>query len=387
MATWPIDRFLHTQIISKSRSSLLPRSWALLTHSQHSGVQCGWDQHLFPLWDGEEKKKLQTLFIFIHGRFAPLFTKEGDRSTKLCSSFNLFSPKTKEKYLFDHCLFHSSGYNWGWGCRWGVRSEDEFLGSYSWVIAYQSILLSRTGRGRLLALMVSHVIFRITETLLTHMRNAEAVWGCIIKSVLMTSLYCSCVSMGASLGQVGEDRFPLIHIHRTGFVKMMRCVFCLKTHSLPILPFSRDSVQFSCSVMSSSLQPYGIQHIRLPCPTPTPRAYSNSCTSSQWCHPASSSSAITFSSCPQSFPASGSFQMSQLFTSGGQSTGVSASASVLPMNIQDWFPLGWTDWISLQSKGLLRVFSNTTVQKHQFFGTQLSLESTSHIHTWLLEKP
>ena len=112
--------------------------------------------------------------------------------------------------------------------------------------------------------MVSHVIFRITETLLTHMRNAEAVWGCIIKSVLMTSLYCSCVSMGASLGQVGEDRFPLIHIHRTGFVRMMRCVFCLKTHSLPILPSSRDSVQFSCSVMSSSLQPYGIQHIRLP---------------------------------------------------------------------------------------------------------------------------
>ena len=286
-----------------------------------------------------KNKKLQTLFIFIHGRFAPLFTKEGDRSTKLCSSFNLFSPKTKEKYLFDHCLFHSSEYNWGWGCRWGVRSEDEFLGSYSWVIAYQSILLSRTGRGRLLALMVSHVIFRITETLLTHMRNAEAVWGCIIKSVLMTSLYCSCVSMGASLGQVGEDRFPLIHIHRTGFVKMMRCVFCLKTHSLPILPFSRDSVQFSCSVMSSSLQPYGIQHIRLPCPTPTPRAYSNSCTSSQWCHPTSSSSAITFSSCPQSFPASGSFQMSQLFTSGGQSIGVSASAPVLPMNIQDGLDL------------------------------------------------
>lgn len=135
------------------------------------------------------KKKLQTLFILFHGWFAPLFTKEGERSTKLCSSFNLFSPKTKEKYLFDHCLFHSSGYNWGWDCRWGVRNEDGFLGSYSWVIAYQSIPLSRTGRGRLLAPMVSHVIFRITETLLTHMRNAEEVRGCIIKSVLMTSLY------------------------------------------------------------------------------------------------------------------------------------------------------------------------------------------------------
>ena len=105
-----------------------------------------------------------------------------------------------------------------------------------------------------------------------------------------------------------------------------------------------------------------------------------------WCHPAISSSVIS-SSCPQSFPASGSFQMSQLFTSGGQSIGVSASVSVLPMNIQDWFPLGWTGWISLQSNGLSRVFSNTTVQKHQFFGTQFSLWSNSHIHTWLLEKP
>ena len=124
------------------------------------------------------------------------------------------------------------------------------------------------------------------------------------------------------------------------------------------------------------------------CPLSTPGACSNSCQSRRWCHPTISSSAISFSSCLlQSFPASGSFQMSQLFTSGGQSTGVSASASVFPVNIQDWFPFGWTGWISLQSKGLSRVFSNTTVQKNQFFGTQLSLWSNSHIHTGLLEKP
>ena len=122
------------------------------------------------------------------------------------------------------------------------------------------------------------------------------------------------------------------------------------------------------------------------CPSPTPGVYPNSCPLSRWCHPAISSSVVPFSSCLQSFPTSGSFQMSQLFTSGGQSIGVSASTSVLPMNIQDW-SLGWTGWISLQSKGLSRVSSNTTVQKHQFFGTQLSLQSNSHIHTWLLEKP
>ena len=113
----------------------------------------------------------------------------------------------------------------------------------------------------------------------------------------------------------------------------------------------------------------------------------NSCSSSRWCHPAISSSVVPFSSCPQSLPASASFPMSQLFTWGGQSIGVSASASVLPMNTQDWSPLGWTGRISLQSKGLSRVFSNTTVQKHQFFGAQLSLQSNSHIHTWPLEKP
>ena len=118
-----------------------------------------------------------------------------------------------------------------------------------------------------------------------------------------------------------------------------------------------------------------------------PRDCSNSCPSSQWCHSTISSSVVPFSSCPQSSPASGSFPMSQLFAWGGQSIGVSASTSVLPMNTQDWFPLGWPGWISLQSKGLSRVFSNTTVQKHQFFSAQLSSQSNSHIHTWLLEKP
>ena len=146
------------------------------------------------------------------------------------------------------------------------------------------------------------------------------------------------------------------------------------------------SVQFICSVMSDSLWPHELQHARPPCPAPTPGVHSNSHPSSWWCHPAISSSVIPFS-CLQSFPASGSFSMSQLFASGDQSNGVSASASVLPMNTQDWSPLGWTDWIPLQSKGLWRVLSNTTVQKLQFFGAQLSLGSNSHIHTWLLEKP
>ena len=135
-----------------------------------------------------------------------------------------------------------------------------------------------------------------------------------------------------------------------------------------------ELVQLSCySVVSDSLQPHGLQHTRLPCPLPCPRAYSNSCPLSQWCHQTISFSVVSFSSHLQFFPASGSFQMSQLFASGGQSIGVSASASVLPMNIQDWFPVGWTGWIYLQSKGLSRVFSNTTVQKHQFLSTQLSL--------------
>ena len=130
-------------------------------------------------------------------------------------------------------------------------------------------------------------------------------------------------------------------------------------------------VQISRSVVSDSLWCHGLQHTRLPCPSPTPGACSNSCPLSWWCHPTISSSVALFSSCLQSFPASGSFPMSQFFASGGRSIGASASASVLPMNIQNWFPLGWTDWISLQSKGLSRVFSSTTIQKHPFFKAQL----------------
>ena len=147
------------------------------------------------------------------------------------------------------------------------------------------------------------------------------------------------------------------------------------------------SDQISCSVVSDSLRPYELQHTRPPCPSPTPGDHSDSRPSSRWCHPAISSSVIPFSSCPQSLPASESSPMSQLFAWGGQSIGVSALASVLPLNTQGWSPLGWTGWIFLQLKGLSRVFSNTTVQNHQFFGAQLSSQSNSHIHTWPLEKP
>ena len=143
-----------------------------------------------------------------------------------------------------------------------------------------------------------------------------------------------------------------------------------------------QSVQFTHSVMSNSLWPHGLQHTRLPCPSPTLRAYSNLCSSIWWCHPTISSSVVSFSFRLQSFPASESFQMGQFFLSGGQNIG--ASASVLPMNIQDWCPLGLTGWI-LQSKGLSRVFCNTTVQKDRFFGAQFSLQSNFHIHMWLLE--
>ena len=156
----------------------------------------------------------------------------------------------------------------------------------------------------------------------------------------------------------------------------------LNVDSLHEIRFS--SVQFSQLVTSNSLWPHESQHARPPYPSQTPGAYSNSCPSSRWCHPAISSSVVPFSSCPQSLPASGSFPMSQFFASGGQSIGVSASASVLPMNTQDWSSLGWTGWISLQSKGLS---TNPTVQKHQFFGCQLSSQSNSHIHTWPLKKP
>ena len=151
-------------------------------------------------------------------------------------------------------------------------------------------------------------------------------------------------------------------------------------------PFIFAEVQFSSSAVAESLWLHGLQHARPPCPSPIPGAYSNSCPLSWWCHPTISFSIVPFSSCLKSFPASGSFQMSQFFTSGGQSIGISASASVLPVNIQDWSPLGWTGWIPLQSMGLSRVFSSTTVQKHQFFSTQffcfLNLTLTSIHDYW-----
>ena len=145
------------------------------------------------------------------------------------------------------------------------------------------------------------------------------------------------------------------------------------------------SVQFSRSVVNVSLRPHEPQHARPPCPSPTAGVYTNLCPSNRWCHPAISSSVVPFSSCPQSLPASEPFPMSQLFAWGGQSIRVSALASFLPKKSQSWSS-EWTDWISLQSKGLSRVFSNTTVQKHQFFGAQLSSQSNSHIHMWPLEK-
>ena len=172
-------------------------------------------------------------------------------------------------------------------------------------------------------------------------------------------------------------------------------IFLTKTHTvsnpkqnirqMPVEQFPIVFSSVSRSVMSNSLQLHGLQHARPPCPSPTPGVYSNSCPLSWWCHPAISSSVVPLSSRPQSFPASGSFQTGQLFTPGGQSIGVSASTSVLPMNTEDWSPLGRTGWISLQSKGLWRVFSNTTV--NQFFSAQFSSQSNSHIHTWPLEKP
>ena len=149
---------------------------------------------------------------------------------------------------------------------------------------------------------------------------------------------------------------------------------------------SFSSVQFSCLVVSDSLQLHESQHAMPPCPSPTPWVHPNPCPSSRWCHPAISSSIVPFSSCPQSLPASESLPMSQHFAWGGQSTGASVSASFLPKKSQGWSPSEWTGWISLQSKGLSRVFSNTTVQKHQFISVQLSSQSNSHIHTFLLEK-
>ena len=148
-----------------------------------------------------------------------------------------------------------------------------------------------------------------------------------------------------------------------------------------------ESVQFSRSVVSDSLWPHESQHTRPPCPSPSPRVHPDSRPSSQWCHPAISSSVVPFFSCPKSLPASKSFPMSQLFAWGGQSTGVSAWASFFPKKSQGWSPSERTGWVSLQSKGLSRVFFNTTIQKHQFFGAQPSSQSNSHIHTWPQEKP
>ena len=165
------------------------------------------------------------------------------------------------------------------------------------------------------------------------------------------------------------------------------CFYFPKYSSFEGLQRFSSSVQFRGVVMSDSLWPHGLRHIRPPCPSPTTGVYSNSCPLSWWCHPTISSSVISFPSCLQSFPAAGSFPMSQFFTSGDQSIGDTASTSVLPMNTKHWSPLGWTGWISVLSKGLSRGFSNTTVQKHQFFRAQLSSQSNSHIHTWLLEKP
>ena len=169
--------------------------------------------------------------------------------------------------------------------------------------------------------------------------------------------------------------FTQTHVHWVG--DAIQKSHPLSSPSPPALNLSQHQFsfqfQFIRSVMSDSLQPHELQHTRPLCPSPTPEVHPNPCPLSWWCHPTISSSVILFSSCPQSFPASGSSQMSQLFISGGQSIGVSASTFVLPKNIQDWFPLGWTGWISLQSKGLSRVFSITTVQKHQFFSPHLSL--------------
>ena len=175
----------------------------------------------------------------------------------------------------------------------------------------------------------------------------------------------------------GKHFNVVVHVWTTNnYCMEWQCflLYCLKdiVSSVQFSPVQFSSVQFIRSVVSDSLRPRESQHARHPCPSPTPRVYLNSCPSSQWCHPAISASVIPFSFCLHSLPASGSFPMSQLFACGGQSIGVSALASVLPMNTQDWSPLEWTGWFSLQSKGLSRVFSNTTVQKHQFFGAQLS---------------
>jgi len=177
----------------------------------------------------------------------------------------------------------------------------------------------------------------------------------------------------------------LLQILKSGSVQFCWHINLWSREPLPLSIWVFSSIQW-LSCVWLFVTPWTAAH-QASCPSSTPRVHPNPCPSSQWCHPTISSSVVLFSFYPQSLLASGSFKMSQHFTSGGQSIGASASTSVLPMNTQDWFPLGWTGWISLQSKEFSRVFSNTTVQKHQFFGAQLSLQSNSHIHTWLLEKP
>ena len=178
---------------------------------------------------------------------------------------------------------------------------------------------------------------------------------------------------------------PLLKYHPK--VNSSPTVWSHSTHFISSCMHLSASVQFIHSVVSDSLWPQKLQHARPPCASPTPSIHPNPCSLSQWCYPTISSSVVPFSFFPQSFPATGSSQISQLFESGDQSIGVSVSASVLLMNTQDWSPVGWTGWISLQSKGLSKVFSNTTVPKHQFFSAQFSLYSNSHIHIWPLEKP
>ena len=203
-------------------------------------------------------------------------------------------------------------------------------------------------------------------------------------------LYAKSLQLCPTLCDPMDCSLPGSSVH--GILQESPCLLCLlhwQAGSLSLAPPGKPNqgLLFSCSVMSNSLWPHGLQHTRLHCPSPSPGACSNSHPLSQWCHPTISSSVIPFSSRPQSFPATGPFLKSRLFTSGDQSIGASMSASVLLMNIQDSFILRLTGLISLQSKGLSRVFSSTTVQKHQFFSAQPSLWSNSHIHTWLLERP
>ena len=239
---------------------------------------------------------------------------------------------------------------------WGVR--DESWARQTWLAVRDYVPKGAWGSPESLA-----------EYQSVHVKN-ENSWGTPEKEELWRS--------AKRIVQKTQVRQNLYQTREVSWIQQ-----ALKTHHKGATP----SVHFSRSVVSDSLWPNESQHTRPPYPSPTPGVYWNSCPSRHGCHPAISSSVVPFSSCPQSLPASGCFPMSQLFAWGGQNIGVSASASVLPMKTHDLSPSGWTGWSSLQSKGLSRVFSNTTVQKHQFFGIQLSSQSNCHIHTWPLEKP